>query len=318
MGWQEGEGVVGGAVSAGGLACGVDDGRCVRARRPDGAAAAAAACGGAHAQCRAANDVWSIDFKGWFRTLDGARCDPLTIQDQASRYLIRAVPLAQTRGEHVWAVLEAAFREFGLPKAIRSDNGAPFASVGAGGLSALAVRLIKAGVTPERIDPASPQQNGRLERLHRTLKAETASPPAASLRAQANRLRVFRHVYNQERPHEALGLVPPASVYAASPRCWSGRLVSPEYAAGVEARRVRTSGAIKWAGGAVYISMALVGELVGLEQTESGLYGPVLLGDVTRAGRLRRPRAVDAAGRRCRDALRAHGAKPESVNHHAG
>lgn len=272
--------------------------------------------------CRAANEVWSMDFKGWFRTGDGSRCEPLTIQDQASRYLIRAVPLAKTGGEQVWAVLDAAFREFGLPKAVRSDNGAPFASTGAGGLSALAVRLIKAGVTPERIDPASPQQNGRLERLHRTLKEETASPPAASLRAQAERLAVFRQVYNEERPHEALGLVTPASVYAASPRRWSGRLAGPEYAPDIELRRVRAGGEIKWAGGTVYISMALVGELVGLEESESGLwrvrYGPVLLGDVARTGRLRRPRAMDAAGRRCRDALRAHGASIESVNQHAG
>lgn len=274
------------------------------------------------AACRAANDVWSIDFKGWFRTGDGCRCEPLTIQDQASRYLIRAVPLARTSGERVWAVLEAAFREFGLPKAIRSDNGAPFASSGAGGLSALAVRLIKAGVLPQRIDPASPQQNGRLERLHRTLKAETASPPAASLRAQAERLRVFRRVYNEERPHEALGLVTPASVYATSPRCWSGRLSGPEYAADTEVRRVRTSGEIKWAGATVYISTALVGELISLEQSESGVwrvhYGPVLLGEIARTGRLRRARAVAAAGRRCRDALRSHGAHMQGVNHHAG
>ena len=129
-----------------------------------------------------------MDFKGWFRTVDGSRCDPLTIQDQASRYLIRLVAVERMDGEHVWAVLDAAFREFGLPKAIRSDNGAPFASTGAGGLSALSVRLIKAGVLPERIAPASPQQNGRLERLHLTLKQDTASPPAASLRAQARSL----------------------------------------------------------------------------------------------------------------------------------
>jgi putative transposase len=274
------------------------------------------------AACRSANDVWSIDFKGWFRTADGARCEPLTIQDQASRYLLRAVPLARTSGGCVWAVLAAAFREFGLPQVIRSDNGAPFASVGAGGLSVLAVRLIKAGVTPERIDPASPQQNGRLERLHRTLKAETASPPAASLRAQAERLRVFRRVYNEERPHEALGLVTPASVYAASPRPWSGRLVAPQYAAGVEIRRVRRDGMIRWAAGTVYLSAALAGELVGLVETDSGLwrvhYGPVLLGDITPAGRLRRPRGVDAAGRRCRAALRAHATSVEGVNHHAG
>lgn len=123
------------------------------------------------AGCTAPHDVWSMDFKGWFLTGDGQRCDPLTVQDQASRYLVRVVAVERMDVGHVWPVLAAAFREHGLPRVIRSDNGAPFASTGAGGLSALSVRLIKAGVVPERTDPASPQQNGRLERLHRTLKA---------------------------------------------------------------------------------------------------------------------------------------------------
>ena len=133
------------------------------------------------AACTGPNAVWCIDLKGWFRTGDGARCEPLTLVDAHSRYLLRCQALARADGEHAWPVVAAAFREFGLPLVIRSDNGPPFASVGAGGLSRFAVKLVKAGVTPERIDPGQPQQNGRLERLHRTLKQETAAPPAAPM-----------------------------------------------------------------------------------------------------------------------------------------
>jgi putative transposase len=276
------------------------------------------------AHCQQANDTWAVDFKGWFRTADGAGCDPLTIQDQASRYLIRLVAVERMDSEHVWAVLDAAFREFGLPKAMRSDNGAPFASTGAGGLSALSVRLIKAGVLPERIAPASPQQNGRLERLHLTLKQDTASPPAGSLRAQAHRFREFCRVYNEERPHEALGLAVPATLYAASTRSWSGRLRSPEYANGAVVRRVRMNGEIKWRGDLVWISSALIGEPVGIEEDEDGLwrvrFGSVLLGMIDTNGRLRRPRAARAAS--SLGALRTSGAAQERmencVTHHAG
>jgi transposase InsO family protein len=251
------------------------------------------------AHCREANDTWSVDFKGWFRTGDGRRCDPLTLQDQASRYLIRLVAVERMDTERVWAVFDAAFRELGLPRAVRSDNGAPFASTGAGGLSALSVRLVKAGVVLERIAPASPQQNGRLERLHLTLKQDTASPPAASLAAQARRFRTFCQVYNEERPHEALGMAVPAALYKPSARGWSGRLISPEYANGVAVRRVRTNGEIKWRGDLVWLSSTLVGEPVGIEEGEDGLwqvwFGPVLLGSIAADGRLRRPRAARAA-----------------------
>jgi transposase InsO family protein len=276
------------------------------------------------AAARAANDTWSVDFKGWFRTGEGARCDALTVQDQASRYLIRVVAVDSMDTDHVWAVLAAAFREFGLPKVVRSDNGPPFASTGTGGLSALSVRLVKAGVMPERIDPASPQQNGRLERLHLTLKQETASPPAASLAAQGRRFRAFLQVYNEERPHEALGMAVPASLYEASARAWSGRLVSPEYGPGVEVRRVRTNGEIKWAGGLVWVSSVLIGEPVGMEEGEDGVwrvrYGPVLLGTIDANGRLRRPRAARATS--SVGALRTSGAPAgrteQCVTHHAG
>src|ERR1700756_4582543 len=140
------------------------------------------------AHCGAANDVWCIDFKGWFLTGDGKRCEPLTLTDAHSRYLLRCQALPRSDTEHVWAVLDAAFREYGLPDRMRSDHGSPVASQGAGGLSRLSVNLIKAGVTPERIAPGKPQQNGRHERMHLTLLQEVANPPSHSMRDQLRRL----------------------------------------------------------------------------------------------------------------------------------
>lgn len=229
-----------------------------------------------------ANQVWGIDFKGWFRTGDGARCDPLSISDLATRYVIRLQAVTRPDGEHVWPVVEAAFIEFGVPERMRSDNGPPFASVGAGGLSRLSVKLIKAGVMPERIEPGKPQQNGRHERLHRTLKAETARPPAANLRAQQRRFDDFRRTFNEERPHEALGQQTPASHFAPAVRSYSCRLKEPEYPDGHHIRRVRQNGEIKWKGELIFLSEALVGEPVGIAEADDGRFsvnfGPVYLG----------------------------------------
>jgi putative transposase len=233
------------------------------------------------ADCGAANDVWCIDFKGWFLTGDGTHCEPLTLSDAHSRYLLRCQVMARTDGEHVWPVLDAALREFGLPRALRSDNGPPFASRGAGGLSQLSVKVIKAGVTPERIAPGKPQQNGRLERLHLTLLQDTASPPARSLRQQLERFHAFQRLYNEERPHEALGNDTPADHYAVSPRRWDGVLREPEYATDHTVRRVRHNGEIRWQGKTIYISTALTGEWIGLVEGEDGwsaFYGPIALG----------------------------------------
>src|SRR5262249_25389426 len=151
----------------------------------------------------AANDVWCTDFKGWFRTADGRRCDPFTLTDAHSCYLLRCQAVARPDEENVRPIFAAAFREHGWPQAIRSDNGPPFASPGVGGLSRLAVWWIKLGIRPERIVAGKPQQNGRPERVQRTFNQETATPPAASLPAQQQRFDDFRAVYNTERPHQA-------------------------------------------------------------------------------------------------------------------
>jgi putative transposase len=228
------------------------------------------------------NDTWCADFKGWFRTADGARCDPLTIADAHSRMLLRCQVLPHgIHARHVRPVFEAAFREYGLPLRIRTDNGSPFAHVGVGGLSGLAVWWIKLGIVPERTDPGRPSQNGRLERLHRTLKAETAQPPAASLRAQQQRFDAFRTEYNAERPHEALGQQPPRVHYSASPRTYPRRLEEPLYADADQVRRVRHNGEIRWSQATIYISHLLVGETVGVYDTPDGWlvrYGPLPLG----------------------------------------
>jgi transposase InsO family protein len=215
------------------------------------------------------NGEWSIDFKGWFRTRDGERCDPLTVEDTASRYLV------ETRiVEPTWAgvrlALERVFAEVGLPEAIRSDNGSPFGSTGAGGLSSLSVWWLKLGIAPRYIPPSSPQDNGRHERMHRTLKEETARPPAATVREQQARFDTFRRHYNEERPHEALGQTPPARHWRAPTRQLPRRLEEPWYDAEHEVRRVRPPGTIKWRGEQVFIGEALAGELVGLAELEKG------------------------------------------------
>lgn len=244
------------------------------------------------AHCETANEVWCIDFKGWFLTGDGKRCEPLTITDAYSRYLLRCQALARTDTEHVWPVLDAAFREFGLPNYMRSDNGSPFASRGAGGLSQLSVKLIKAGVVPERIAPGKPQQNGRHERMHLTLLQDVADPPAATMREQLNRLRAFQRLYNEERPHQALDNATPADRHQISSRRFDGILREPEYG-DLEVRRVRHNGEIKLDGNMIYISAALVGEPIALAENEDGWtvsYGPVVLGTIAHRGdRLRKP-----------------------------
>jgi len=220
--------------------------------------------------CRGANDVWCMDFKGWFRTGDGRTCHPLTLSDAWSRYLLRCQGMERIRQDAVRGVLASAFREYGLPGAIRTDNGSPFAGRGLGGLSRLSVWWLKLGVSAERIDPGQPQQNGRLERLHRTLKAETARPPRATLGSQQRAFNRFRESYNSERPHEALRQRPPATAYGRSERVYPRRPPVVEYDEGLTVRRVRSDGTIKWRGELVFVSETLKAEPVGLDPVSDG------------------------------------------------
>ena len=215
------------------------------------------------------NDVWTADFKGWFRTGDGTRCDPLTILDACSRFVFCCRIVApHEAGVRPW--FERTFRAYGLPEALRTDNGPPFATTGAGQLSALAVWWLKLGIQVDRIDPGHPEQNGRHERFHLTLQEETTTTPAATPRQQQGRFDRLRREFNTVRPHEALGQQPPARVHRVSPRSYPTRLEEPWYDATHQVRRVRDNGEIKWHGDLVFLSAALRHEPVGLAETERG------------------------------------------------
>lgn len=221
------------------------------------------------AAAQAPNDVWAADFKGWFRTADGTRCDPLTVTDACSRFVLccRIVPPSE-RGVRPW--FERTFREYGLPRALRTDNGSPFATTGAGRLSHLAVWWLKLGIQLDRIAPGHPEQNGRHERFHLTLQQETVTPPAATAAQQQRRFDRMRREFNGERPHEALGQRPPATVYVPSLRSYPARLEDPWYDATHQVRRVKQCGQIVWRGQYVFVSEAVRGELVGVAETERG------------------------------------------------
>ncbi len=216
----------------------------------------------AHAQ--EANRVWCADFKGWFRTADGQRIDPLTISDAHSRYLLRCQAVEKTNTMRVQAIFEAAFREYGMPQAIRTDNGAPFASRAFAGLSRLAVWWIKLGIVPERIQAGHPEQNGRHERMHRTLKAEATQPPANTRRQQQQALDRFRQEYNEVRPHEALEMRTPAEVYQPSPQKFPARMPEPKYPSTMLVRTVRHHGHFRWKKHDVFLTEVLGGESIGL------------------------------------------------------
>jgi len=231
------------------------------------------------------NDVWSIDFKGWFLTKDNAKCGPLTIMDNFSRFLLRCIRLEIDDTDHVWAILDTVFREYGLPNYLRSDNGPPFATGGAGRLSRLSVKLIKAGVIPEWIEPGNPQENGRHERMHGTLQMEGVFPQLTAKKQQIKFMK-FEEYYNWIRPHEALSQKTPGSIYITSKRIWNGKLKSPEYPDEYKKVRVHSCGKMFWKGQQVYIGRTLSEENVGLkEDLEGGFtvyFGPIILGTLTR------------------------------------
>lgn len=220
--------------------------------------------------CDAPNAVWCMDFKGWFLTGDGVRCYPFTLIDAFSRYLLRCEALVDPDGNQVRRVLDSAFLEFGLPIALRSDGGPPFASTGPARLTELSVWLLHLGIRVEIIAPGKPQQNGRLERLHRTLKGETASPPQKDRRAQQRLFDVWRRDYNQERPHDALALRRPAAVYEVSSRRYPRPLVQPTFDAFARVARVDKHGLVQLHQRTVFISRALRHEYVEFDALDSG------------------------------------------------
>ncbi len=215
------------------------------------------------------NEEWSMDFKGWFRTRDGRRIDPLTVLDTASRYLL-ALKIVPPTYDGVRGALERLFGESGLPGAMRSDNGGPFGSPGAGGLSRLSAWLLRLGVEVRFIPPGSPQDNGRHERMHRELKAATAREPAADSAEQQARFDAFRVHYNEERPHEALGQSVPTRHWTMAERRMPEEVPLPWYDAEHEVRLVHRHGGIDWYRRQVFVSEALAGEQVGLREIESG------------------------------------------------
>jgi transposase InsO family protein len=246
------------------------------------------------------NAVWTIDFKGQFRTRDGVYCYPLTLADGHSRFLLGCQGFLSPCLDSTKKTLTRLFREYGLPRIIRSDNGTPFASSAIGRISRLSVWWIKLGIYPELIEPAHPEQNGRHERMHRTLKAETARPPAGNLAAQQRRFNLFRTEYNEERPHEALGQETPASVYRPSDRPFPEKAPTIEYPGHFEVRRVSNNGGIRWNSRWVNVSHVLATESVGFEEVDDDLwnvyFGPVWLGRFHE----KELKIEDALGRKCR------------------
>jgi transposase InsO family protein len=214
--------------------------------------------------CQGPNQIWSADFKGDFALGNHRRCYPLTLSDNFSRYLLMCRALEHPSYQAVRPWFEWAFREYGLPEAMRTDNGPPFASLAIGGISELSKWWIQLGIRPERIKPGKPSQNGRHERMHRTLKQDV--PPQPTHRRQQNQYDLYLDQYNGYRPHEALGRKTPASVYCASARSYPGKIPAIEYAPGITVRQVRHNGEIKWRGDLIYVSQVLAQEPLGLKQ----------------------------------------------------
>ena len=220
----------------------------------------------------AANGTWTTDFKGAFRTGDGAYCHAFTLRDGFTRYVLRCDALAGYTHDATRRCFERAFAEYGLPQRLRSDNGPPFAAAGLTGLSRLSVWWIRLGIVPERIAPGHPEQNGSHEQFHAVLKAATARPPASTRRGQQRRFDRFCVEYNHERPHEALDQHVPAALYRASSRALPRRLPALEYPGHVEVRRVHGNGCCWWRGHFLFLSAALIDQDVAFEEVDDGLW----------------------------------------------
>jgi putative transposase len=218
------------------------------------------------------NDLWTMDFKGDFRLGDGQRCYPLTIADAHSRFLLTCHGLGSTAHAGAWTVVERAFREYGLPRAIRTDNGGPFATKAIAGLSRLNIWWTQLGIAHDRIDRGHPEQNGSHERMHGTLKQETAFPPGGDMEAQQVKFDGFRHEFDFERPHETLGGQIPGSLYVRSARELPETLAEPEYPGQCEVRQVRANGILYFKNQQIFLSELLSGHDVALEEIADGIW----------------------------------------------
>jgi putative transposase len=247
------------------------------------------------------NEVWTTDFKGEFRTGDGVYCYPLTLRDGFSRFVLRCDGFLGRTTAATRRRFERAFRDYGLPDRIRSDNGGPFASPGLGGLSQLSVWWIRLGIIPERIAPGHPEQNGSHEQFHAVLKADTARPPAPNRTAQQQRFRRFCREYNEQRPHEALADQPPASCYEPSRRSLPARVPPVEYPGHMEVRVVSSNGCLSWKSAPLFVATALAGEYVAFEEVDEGVwtlhFATVPLARYDERRRTLQPIAAIAAGR---------------------
>lgn len=232
----------------------------------------------------APNDLWATDFKGQFRTADGIYCYPLTVTDQHTRFLLACHGLLSTRGTGVRPIFDRLFREYGLPRAMRTDNGVPFASTSLHGLTPLNVWWLRLGIQHQRILPAHPQQNGAHERMHKTLKQGAIRPPRSTLATQQRAFNRFRQEYNHERPHQFLRGRTPGALYRSSLRTYTGALPTLEYPGHFLVKRVTNAGTIRFKTRLVYLSTALKAHRVGLEEVEDGIWSlyfcDVLLGRI--------------------------------------
>ena len=218
------------------------------------------------------NDLWTVDFKGQFKLKNGRWCYPLTIMDEYSRFLIDCRCQSSVKGALTIKSFQKVFKEYGLPKRIRSDNGVPFATKSISGFSSLSVWWIRLGIIPERIMPGKPQQNGKHERMHRTLKKFATRPPCQSFKAQQQRFDLFREEFNYQRPHESLGQKLPSEVYQKSPLIYPDKLPKIEYPSYFDVRRVRNTGVIYWGNGQVYITHNLKDQYVGMDEVDDGVF----------------------------------------------